>query len=167
MKTLYLARHAKSDWNADANDDFSRPLSKRGINDAKKIGEALKLRDWKPEKIVCSNAIRTKQTCELLCNQAGFDFSSVVFEKRIYEASVITLLDVISEIPQAVNSLMLIGHNPGIEWLLLDLCKEVPAQHNGKIITTGNIVKIQLDDEWVKLHAAHGTLIDIIRPKSL
>ena len=165
MKYLYLARHAKSDWNVPTLSDFDRPLNKRGLKDAKRIGETLAKLDWIPQQILCSPAKRAKQTGELFCQYAKISRDVIDWKKEIYACDASTLLKLIACVPESVNSLMLIGHNPAIEWLLLDLCSDVPAQANDKIVTTANVAKISLSDHWGSLQCNRGELVALLRPK--
>lgn len=167
MKELYLVRHAKSDWSSPASTDFARPLNKRGSKDAKRIGKKIAELNWIPQRIISSTAERATQTCQIICKHAKIDTNIVEWKAEVYEANVITLLEVIAATPDSIDSLMLLGHNPGLEWLLLDLCDDVPAQEDGKIITTANVVKVNLQDAWSDLQANSGELVDLIRPKTL
>lgn len=164
MKYLYLARHAKSNWSTPAPTDFARPLNKRGLNNAKYIGGRLAELDWIPERILCSPAERAKQTGELFCEYAKINLEVIKWKKEIYACNASMLLKLIAAVPESVSSLMLIGHNPAIEWLLLDLCSDVPTQANGKIITTANVAKIRVSDDWDNLKDNGGELVDLLRP---
>lgn len=165
MKYLYLARHAKSDWNAPAPSDFARPLNKRGLKDAKRMGGKLAELDWIPQQILCSPAERAKQTGELFCQYANINVDLINWQQEIYACNATLLLKLIASVPESVNSLMLIGHNPAIEWLLLDLCSDVPTQANGKTVTTANVAKISLSDDWDNLQCNCAELVDLLRPK--
>jgi phosphohistidine phosphatase len=110
-KTLYLVRHAKSDWET-GQADFDRPLNKRGRRDAPEMGRRLKERGPLPELIVCSPAQRAVETLELL--ELGIE---TVFNEAIYEASAGELLDIIQQLDDGMESVMLIGHNPSMTWL--------------------------------------------------
>ncbi len=168
-KTIYLARHAKSSWNSGAPTDFDRPLSHRGAADAVKMGDELNRLGWMPEMVVSSPAIRAKQTCKSLCDKLGVPFESVVWNKEFYAAYVITLLHILSALPESTKSVMLIGHNPAMEDLLLHFCSDANAfeQENGKLFTTGNIVKVTVDAVWKDLTMCEATLEKILRPKEL
>lgn len=168
MKQLYLVRHAKSDWNAPYSRDFTRPLSKRGLKDAERMGKKLAELNWLPQKILCSTAERTQQTGEILCRNAMINTNIIVNESAIYEASVSALVNLIVSTAESTQSLMLIGHNPSIEMLLLALChNEISAQANGKVVTTGNIAKVSLSTPWCDLKAGNGELIRLLRPKEI
>ena len=173
QKIIYLARHAKSAWDTDAPTDFDRPLSSRGERNSKLMADTLKKRVWKPERIISSPAIRAKQTCLTYCD--GLDFSTddlekkVVWNKDIYAAYMVTLLQSITSLPENLNSVMLIGHNPSMEDLLDHLCGDTSAyqQNNGKLFTTGNVAKLSIEFQWKELVMSEVTLDEILRPKEL
>ena len=110
-KTLYLVRHAKSDWST-GEADFERPLNKRGRRDAPDMGQRLKENGALPEIICCSPARRASQTLELL--DLGIN---ACFDGNIYEATVGDLLGIVQNLPDNAQSAMLIGHNPAMTWL--------------------------------------------------
>ena len=168
-KTIYLARHAKSSWNSGAPTDFERPLSIRGMADTVKMGDELNRLGWKPELVISSPAIRAKQTCKSLCDKLGISVESVVWNKDIYVAYMITLLHILSALTESTKSVMMIGHNPALEDLLLYFCGDANAyqQKNGKLLTTGNVAKIVVDVEWKELTMCEADLESILRPKEL
>lgn len=168
-KTIYLARHAKSSWKSDAVTDFDRPLNNRGISDALLMGDELNRLDWKPEKIISSPAIRAKQTCKTLCEKLAIPIESVVWNKDIYAAYVITLIHILSTLPESTKSVMLIGHNPAMEDLLLHFCGDASSYHqkDGKLLTTSNVVKITTQSDWKDLTLCDAVLDKILRPKEL
>ncbi|MEP7240941.1 MAG: histidine phosphatase family protein [Devosia sp.] len=112
--TLYLLRHAKSDQ--DGRADFDRPLSKRGAREAVEMGAVMSGRGYRPGLVLCSGARRTRETLAGI-QPALTPGTTVEFTRRIYDASAEDLLDLITEQPNTVASLMLIGHNPGFEQL--------------------------------------------------
>jgi len=171
MKTIYLARHAKSSWSSGADTDFDRPLNERGEADAIKIGEELKRLDWLPEKIIASPAIRAKQTCEVYCETLGYSVRDIEWNSEIYEARTITLLHLLASLDETTKSVMLMGHNPAMEDLLVLLsgystvCKH--QQSDGKIFTTANIVKLTTDATWTELVSDEIRLEKLLRPKEI
>ena len=171
MKTIYLARHAKSSWNSDAANDFDRPLSSRGETDAKRIGEEMLKLDWLPQKVITSPAVRAKQTCKILCNEFGFAIDSIEWKSEIYSAYTVTLLHILTNMDESTESLMLLGHNPAMEDLLVHLCGFAEThqykQANGKLFTTANVAKINADVTWKNLMMHHADLTSILRPKEL
>jgi phosphohistidine phosphatase len=114
MKELYLMRHAKSSWKENNIKDFDRPLNKRGKADAPFMGEILKNLQVKPDAILSSSALRTTSTALMVAESLQFAEKNIIFDKRIYEAGDKALIKIIKEIPPHINSLMLIGHNPGL-----------------------------------------------------
>lgn len=117
--TLYLLRHAKSSWD-EPLPDHERPLSSRGIRDARSAGRLLTERGWQPDLVLCSSAVRTRQTWQHALT-AGGEAGEVRYLDEIYEGSLGQLLGVVRQTPEEVASLMLIGHGPGLpslaEWL--------------------------------------------------
>lgn len=161
-KELFIMRHAKSAWDTNASDDFSRPLKKRGINAAKRIGDSLKRLNWLPNRIIVSPAKRALQTCKHI----NLDVSTGE-DERIYEASLQNLLAVLADVPGTTNKVMLIGHNPGLEHLLLHLAPTAERQKNGKLLTTANVARIQIQGNWSELSPTKGQLLGHIRPKEM
>ena len=113
-KTLYIARHAKSSWDDASLSDFERPLNKRGKRDAPFMAEKLKELGVKPDLILSSPAQRAKTTAKHYHEALG---SKLEFDERIYEASLMSLIYLIQEQFEKVDSLMIVGHNPGLTML--------------------------------------------------
>lgn len=116
-----LLRHAKSDW-PDGVPDHERPLAARGRRDAPAMGRWLRTEGYGPDQVVCSTALRTRQTWELVQPELG-TAPSTVFERRVYAASAQQLAGVVGGAPDAARTLLLIGHNPGIEDFALTLAE--------------------------------------------
>jgi len=161
-KELFIMRHAKSAWDTDAPDDFSRPLNKRGRNAAKRIGDGLTRLNWVPDKIIVSPAKRALQTCELINLEVTTEE-----DKRIYEASLQDLFAVLADVPETTYKVMLIGHNPGLEQLLLHLAPTAERQNNGKLLTTANVARIQIQGSWKGISTSKGMLLGHIRPNEM
>src|SRR5438876_5692831 len=121
--TLYLLRHAKSSWADPALADRDRPLAPRGRRDAKRIAKHLAGLGIEPELVLCSPAERTRQTFELIRPALGAS-SKVKLEAKLYAASSDELLERIRAVPESVASVMLIGHNPGLQDLALLLASD-------------------------------------------
>lgn len=118
MSTLYLLRHAKSSWDDPSLNDFDRPLNSRGIRAARFIGSFMHERGFVPDLILCSPAVRTRMTSELLLESSAFD-AEVIFDDTIYEASLGDLLAVLND--HKADKTLVICHNPGIESLIMSL----------------------------------------------
>lgn len=165
-KELFIVRHAKSAWDTDAPDDFSRPLAKRGRNAAERVGDTLTRLNWLPDKIIVSPAKRALETCKQINIHVALDVR-VEEDKRIYEASLQDLFAVLADVPDTTNKVMLIGHNPGLEQLLLHLAPTAERQKNGKLLTTGNVARIQIQGSWKEISTTKGHLLGHIRPKEM
>ena len=161
MLTLYLLRHAKSSWDDASQRDFGRPLSNRGRQAAALIGEFVQEKGIDFDLVLVSTAVRTLETIELIRERAKFR-GEVRYDERIYDATVSQLLDVISQVDSDRESVLLVGHNPGIEELLALLTGD--QQH----VTTANFAKIKLDaTKWSASLANKGTLEWLVRPKEM
>lgn len=119
LRRLVVLRHAKSAWPVGVP-DHERPLAPRGRRDAPAAGRALAEADCLPDLALCSTAVRARQTWELASAQWGTP-PPVRYDRRVYAADVPELLDVVRAAPDRVGTLLLVGHNPGLEELVLDL----------------------------------------------
>ena len=166
MKRLILMRHAKSDWSQGGLTDFERPLSKRGVKDASKMGKWMARHLEMPEIILCSSARRTQQTMQLLLlalQLEEVDKSHIIEQthESMYLASTSTLKQLVHTHLNRYQSLMLIAHNPGLDGLLSYYCPDAPLTDNGKLMTTGNIAVIEFDD------LLNASLTKLQRPREL
>ena len=161
MKTLLLLRHAKSSWDDKTLRDFDRPLNKRGLKAAPMVGETIRKRKLRPELVLSSPAERAKETTRLVCDAAGL-IAVARYEDGIYEASARSLLEIVSRIEDAVNTAMLVGHNPGLEELLGVLTSEAHR------MPTASLASIELSIErWSEVASGTGKLQWILKPKEL
>lgn len=160
MRTLYLLRHAKSSWNDSSLRDYDRPLKGRGRDAAQRIGKHLATEELKAPLLICSPAVRTRETAELVLKSSNLRVDER-FDERIYEASLRDLLQVVAEIPDQKRVVILIGHNPGFEELLAFLTGE------GRRMPTCALAKIKFDVSWKNIKAGEGNLDWFITPKEL
>jgi len=164
---LFLLRHAKSDWNINVG-DHERPLSKRGRNSASAIGHWMQQQQLIPEKIIVSTAERAMQTCLYLQEGLHNMLDTPDQSRELYLADSETMLDIIAEQDDRTQSLMLIGHNPGMDELLSYLCGgDLPYTDNGKLMTTATLAVIELENGWNHINAAENSLIELVRPREL
>ncbi|MDT0388938.1 MULTISPECIES: SixA phosphatase family protein [Streptomyces] len=119
LRRLVVLRHAKSAWPVDVA-DHERPLTPRGRRDAPAAGRALAEADCLPDLALCSTAVRARRTWELAAAEWGTP-PPVRHDRRLYAAGPAGLLTVVREVPAEVETLLLIGHNPGLEELVLAL----------------------------------------------
>ena len=117
MKTLFLLRHAKSSWKDPGLPDHERPLNSRGKKDAPRMGKLMKSLSLVPDLIISSTAVRARKTAELLVKAADFD-CPVELREELYHASVMNHYDILHTLYYDEESLMLVGHNPGMEEFL-------------------------------------------------
>ncbi|TGE27349.1 SixA phosphatase family protein [Hymenobacter metallicola] len=114
MKTLYLMRHAKSSWNFDDLSDQERPLNDRGRADAPRMGQALAKRNIQLDLLVSSPAVRAMSTAALVAKELEYPHQQIQVLDPIYRAEVPDLLEIVRQLPDAADSILLVGHNPTI-----------------------------------------------------
>jgi phosphohistidine phosphatase len=168
MHTLYLLRHAKSSWADPTLPDPERPLAQRGRRDAKRIGQHLVRLGIEPELVLCSSARRTRETLERLQPALGAT-STVEVEAELYAASSDKLLERIRAVPEEVTSLMLIGHNPGLQDLALALALPGPQLARLEVkFPTAALATLSLPKaSWRELSVADAVLAAYVVPKEL
>ncbi len=162
MKTLLLMRHAKSSWKEKDIPDHERPLNKRGRHDAPLMGELLIDRELVPQYILSSSALRARQTAEGLAKEAGFQ-GEINFQDRLYMAEAEEYLNVLRELPDNLERVMVVGHNPGLETLLQLLSGRIES------LSTAVLAHLVLPiDRWANLNGeTEGEMVEIWRPKDL
>ena len=166
--TLLIMRHAKSDWDSKAQNDFDRPLNQRGQKDAGKMGAWLKDQNIIPERIVSSPALRTKQTILDVCAKLEKDESEIIWDARIYEARLDDLLQVISEHGKNIKSMLITGHNPGLDNLVNHLSIGRPQYTDtGKLMTTAAIAVLDFGDDVINGKRQSAKLVQLVRPKEI
>lgn len=118
MKKIILIRHAKSDWDQLGLDDFARPLAERGLRDAPQMAASLKNRGITVDLICSSTAKRAKQTACMTAEVIGYPEAKIHWEKSLYHASEDHLLRFIHSQSDQIQTLVLVGHNPGLTELI-------------------------------------------------
>jgi len=161
MKTLYLLRHAKSSWKDSDLQDFDRPLNGRGEDAAPLVGRYIREQKLKVDLILSSPATRARQTAALVKESAKLA-ADLLYDERIYEAEAARLLEVVTQAAESADALMLVGHNPGLEQLLMLLTGEA------RQMPTAALACVALDvEKWGKVRAEAGRLEWLVRPKGL
>ena len=159
MKTLLILRHAKSSWDNTELSDFERPLNSRGIETAPVMGNLIYKKRLKPNLIISSPAKRAKQTAVLIKEIAQI-LPPIKYEEKIYEASPMGLLNIVGEIDNKNETVLLIGHNPGLEGFIKILTGE------NKSMPTAGLAVIELDiNSWDEIKNDCGKLNALIRPR--
>ncbi|MEA3292414.1 MAG: histidine phosphatase family protein [Pseudomonadota bacterium] len=166
-RELLILRHGKSDWNAGA-DDFGRPLKNRGKRGAQRMGVWLLRHDMLPDTILSSPAERAIVTAEKACKAMGMGTTTIIPDKRIYANSVDNLLQVLHDCPAEARRAMLVGHNPGLEELLIHLVEQpIPLADDGKLLPTATLARLRLDCRWDEAGAGCARVEAIVRPDTL
>ncbi|MGP3687107.1 SixA phosphatase family protein [Streptomyces sp. IBSNAI002] len=168
VRRLVVLRHAKSAWPPDVP-DAERPLGPRGLRDAPAAGRWLREADRVPDRVVCSPARRTRRTWELAAAEAGLG-APVEYEERAYGASAGELLDLVRETPARVRTLLLVGHNPGSQELVLLLAGEGDAAALEQARTkfpTSAIAVLDLAGPWSSLAPGTARLSGLAVPRGV
>ena len=160
MKTLYLARHAKSSWKYPELTDIDRPLNKRGKRDAPNMGEALRKKDVTIDLIVTSPARRARLTAECIAKEIGYKKKNISVDADLYEFSSAGLMKIIQRFDKGLDSVMMFGHNPGFT----TLNNSLTDQYIDNIPTSG-IVCIQFETQWSEIVPGSGKTQFFIYPK--
>ena len=168
MKSLTLLRHAKSSWGNPALGDFERPLDGRGQRAARTIGRAMRAHGLRFDRALASPAARIRETLENVVKSYGTIDTS--FDQRIYLASPETLMKLVRDTPDTVQSLLIVGHSPGLPMLAQRLTRGdggLRAQL-GEKYPTAALAEIALPIEhWRDVADGIGTLERFIRPRDL
>jgi phosphohistidine phosphatase len=171
MKTLGLFRHAKSDWHDARARDFDRPLNERGRKGAALMGMHMRDHGLKWDRIIASPAVRVTQTIEIACQAAQIK-AAVRWDRRIYLASSPTLLDLLREQEGEPGSILMIGHNPGLEDVIFDLVPDDGSSPLRDVVEdkfpTATYAVLELAiDSWADLYDGCAKLVHMTRPRDL
>ena len=159
MKRLIVLRHAKSSWKDSSLDDHERPLKKRGIRDAPLVARALRERDWIPDKVLSSSAVRTCQTWDFMKEEFSDSEIPVEYLECFYHANPEEVVSEVLALDDELSTVMLLGHNPSWESLVTELSSKYIK------LTTCNAVLLQSASSTWKVSGYW--VVDVIRPKAL
>jgi phosphohistidine phosphatase len=166
VKTLFVLRHAKASSDSASGSDFDRPLASRGLREAAAVGRALRARDVQVDAIVASPALRVAETVAAVIHSAGWTLAPL-WDRRIYNASAETLLAVIRELDDVAGAALIVGHNPGLHELVLQLAEDGCAQV-GAAFPTATLAELRLTvDQWADVGLGSGCIQSVVRPKDL
>ncbi len=170
MLTLSLLRHAKSSWKNPSLPDHERPLASRGIADAPMMGRAMTERGVDPELVLCSSARRTVDTLSLVLPELKVE-PSVVYEDALYHAGAAEMLHMLRDIQPGANRVMMVGHNPEIQRLALDLIGSGPKHMRNHLMekypTAGLVVINFTAGLWSSIDINSGALNLFLVPREL
>jgi phosphohistidine phosphatase len=165
-RTLVLVRHGKSSWDYDV-DDHERPLSGRGRRDAEALGRFLSQRSMSVDLVLCSTAMRTKQTWDY-AKAGGASAGEIQYLREIYHAWVPELLTMIREVPDEVHTLLVLGHAPGIPDLVEHLCVRTESpdwtQMDSKFPTSALAI-VNVPGPWAELGKDRAELASFVVPR--
>lgn len=162
MKTLLILRHAKSSWADAGMDDHDRPLNARGKRDAPRIGQLLADQGLHPDLVLSSTAKRARSTAKRVMEGGGFACPKQLLDE-FYLAPPETYVDTLQQLPDDIERVLVIGHNPGLEALTGHLTG------NHESLPTAALVHVEFDiDAWSDLvDQPQGTQRGIWRPRDL
>lgn len=170
MKTLTLLRHAKSGWDDPAAQDFDRPLNPRGRRAARRVGEEMRIQGLAYDRVLASPAARVVQTLEEVSQSYGP--LEITYERALYLGSLDVLLETIRATDDRFGTLLIVGHNPGLENLVLALSRGTGGTLRERAETkypTACLAELSLApiDSWRDVKSGSGTLVRFIRPRDL
>ena len=162
MKSVILFRHGKSDWDAVYNTDHNRPLAKRGIKAAKRMGKYVADLDQMPDLVISSPAVRAKTTVQLAM-ESGEWSSEFKLDRSIYGGASGTLLDLLYNINDSVGVACLVGHEPTFSSFISN------CTNSGWIrFPTASMARLDFEvSAWKEIRFGQGTLAWLTRPKEL
>ncbi|MEZ5817164.1 MAG: histidine phosphatase family protein [Hyphomicrobiaceae bacterium] len=171
MRTLSLLRHAKSSWDDATLDDFDRPLAPRGRKAAPLMGRHMRDLGLAPDLVLCSSAARTRETAKLALGEFDDNRLPISHDSAIYEASLSSLIARLRTVDDGVRHLLMIGHNPGLQDLVLCLVGgRLDAAHEtiAEKLPTAALVVLDLDiADWSAIGPGCGRITHFATPKLL
>ena len=169
MRTLTLLRHAKSSWDDPVQRDFDRPVNQKGVRAARTMGEYCRREGLSWDHVISSPAVRCIETLDGFWDGYGKTLKPV-WDRRIYLASCVTLLDLINEAPVEAENILLVGHNPGLEDLVLLLVPDEGAELRDSLeekFPTASLAVMNFGGDWSQLAARKAKLTRFQRPRDL
>jgi phosphohistidine phosphatase len=160
---LYLLRHAKSSWDEPGLADHERPLAPRGRKASKKLALYLRDQEIRPDLVLCSSARRTRETLERIRSSLGEPVAEI--EDGLYAADAASLLARLREVPEAVGSAFLIGHNPGLQELAILLAPSEPRL--AAKFPTGALASFAIASPWSRVGETPAELTAYVVPREL
>lgn len=170
---LLLLRHAKSDWSGNLS-DHNRPLAPRGRKAATRIGAFMRKKGYVPATVLCSTAERTRETLDLLLPTLRAD-PAIRYDQALYLAEWPALLATLRSTETVDTPLLMIGHNPGIEQLAINLVlqpqdadERARFEHLERKFPTAALAVLDFDEpHWGAVKPGTGRLTDFVRPRDV
>ncbi len=163
MKTLYIARHAKSSWDDFSISDHDRPLLPKGIKKTELVAKKLKSLNEIPGFIISSTAKRAKETAFTFAKEFNIPVDNVILNRQLYLAYDDDIFEELYGIDNSVNSVMIVAHNPG----LTDLVNNFSKDYIDNLPTSGVAKVVFKTNSWEKIDTSRFKLKFILTPKML
>lgn len=161
-RRLILTRHAKSDWDDPALPDRARPLNKRGRRAARELGDWLASRGHEPEEVLCSSAVRTRETWDGVAGAALAVLPAIRYVDALYHAAPEVMLQVLRS--ATAPTVMMIGHNPGIAAFAAQLPARAPMDPDFRRYPTAATLVVDFQaDGWDQVQPGQGSVLDFVR----
>jgi phosphohistidine phosphatase len=168
-KQLYVLRHAKSSWEEPWLDDHDRPLAPRGRRSVTALAEHVRAIGIQPELVLCSSARRTRETLDGVAPGGH-----ALIEPALYSAGADGVLERLRRVPESTQSVMVIGHNPTLQVLVLELADAGAAADTGSDLEsvrlkfpTGALATLTFNCEWSELAPGRAALVGLVQPRDL
>ena len=166
-RELLILRHGKSDWHLPV-DDFNRPLKKRGRKNAQQMGGWLLRQELVPDYVISSPAYRALETARLACSVMQLSDKEIRQEPVVYGADVPELLQVLHAVSKDAKRVLMVGHNPGLEDLVLYLAAgKLAWPEDGKLMPTAALARFRIKGSWAEIGADSAGFVDIQYPRHL
>ncbi|SFP84091.1 SixA phosphatase family protein [Sphingomonas rubra] len=167
MKTLTLLRHAKSGWDDTVARDFDRPLNDKGRRAARTMGRHLAREGLRFDRVIASPAVRVVETLAEVGATCGQSLDPI-WDKRLYLAPAEQIMEVVAALAGDAATLLVVGHNPGLEELVLDLADAGAARAAVEMkFPTAALAELTWEGEWTSPGSGGATLARFTRPRDL
>ena len=170
VKTLLILRHGKAEQDSPTGSDFDRSLTGRGHRDSAAVGRALRDSRRRPDAILASPALRAAETAAEVVAAAGWSVAPFL-DRRLYNAAPNSLLEIIRQADEAVEALLIVAHNPGLQQIIVDLAVDDPAGLRAQIggsFPTAALAELHLSiDHWRDAGPGCGRITALMRPSEL
>ncbi len=169
MKTLFVMRHAKAERDSETGRDFDRPLAKRGWRDAEAVGREMRLRGLAPDAVIASPARRAAETVAAVAE--GYGKMAPAYEAAMYNSPADRLIEIVRATEDSAERLLIVGHNPGFQELVLHLAGDARSGESGPMLDgfpTASLAAIELPVErWCDVAERSGRIVELIVPSDL
>lgn len=168
MPTLYLLRHAKSDWSTAAGSDRERPLAPRGVGAAMAMRGHCEAAAVRPDVVYCSPAVRTRETLDLVI--AALGGPRIDYDRGLYGGGADYVLDLLRTEAGDAGSAMVVGHNPTMSQLALWLAAPDPAGTRDRVeakYPTGALATLEFTGPWDRLGPGDALLTAFVTPRDI